>query len=362
MRIVIIENESERIVESSGGTLLESCLTAGVKVPYRCASGNCGLCRARLRSGKVVAAHGKASLAGAPAASCFGALESSILLCQVRAASDVVIELPCSAELTRNSRSRRLPCRIESAELLAHDVLRVLLKLPAAENFTYRPGQCIDVLLPGARRRSFSIASWPSANHRLELHVRRVAGGEFTESLFAQPRGTDLRAADPSTSKVLTIEGPLGEFTYRDHGRPVLMLGGGTGIAPLLCMLRFMEAQGRKNPTQLFWGCRTRRDLYMHAELQQFDARAAWLDYTPVLSQAEPDWQGARGLVHAAALDRVADPRAHDVYLSGPPQMIAAALAGLRERGVPEDQILADPFTYSTDALAFHAAKAAAKS
>src|SRR6202000_1110774 len=130
---------------------------------------------------------------------------------------------------------KRLPCRIERSVPLSHDVMGLFLRLPVAEDFTFDAGQYIDILLPGGRRRSFSIASPPHDARPLELHVRRVAGGEFTERLFHE----DTR------SSLLTIEGPLGQFIYRPHApMPMLLIAGGTGIAPILSILRHVIENG----------------------------------------------------------------------------------------------------------------------
>ena len=133
---------------------------------------------------------------------------------------------------------KRLPCRVERIERLSHDVMGLYLRLPPAESFDFKPGQYLDVCCPKGRRRSFSIASPPHDARPLELHVRRAPGGEFSEQVFAE----DMRGA------VLHLEGPLGRSIYREtasrEAPPMLLIGGGTGIAPLKSILRHVLENG----------------------------------------------------------------------------------------------------------------------
>ncbi len=200
------------------------------------------------------------------------------------------------------ARLKRLPCRIERAVPLSHDVMGLFLRLPIAEDSHFQPGQYIDILLPGGRRRSFSIASPPHDARPLELHIRRVAGGEFTDRLFHE----DMRAS------LLTIEGPLGSFAYRPHAAgtapPMLLIGGGTGhCAAALASCATSSRTGMERAMQLYWGVRSQQDLYAQATLEQLSRRAASLTYVPVLSEAGPEWRGATGWVHEAAPEGIQD-------------------------------------------------------
>ena len=194
--------------------VLDAALDAGLNLPHSCKGGNCGACRARLLGGMVHYPNGRPlGLSDAEVA------EGLILLCQARARTDLVIDT-VEVSTPEDAIIKRLPSRIDRTERLSHDVLGVYLRLPAAEPFRFEPGQYIDILLSGGRRRSFSIASPPHDSRPLELHVRRVPGGELTEELFAER----------TRSSLLRIEGPLGRFVYRQNaGAPMLLVGGGTG-------------------------------------------------------------------------------------------------------------------------------------
>jgi CDP-4-dehydro-6-deoxyglucose reductase, E3 len=326
--------------------LLDAALGAGLNLPHSCKSGNCGLCRARVQKGEVYYPNGPPlGLTDAEVADGF------VLLCQARARGDVSLDI---LQMTSPERLRvkRLPARIERALPLSHDVMGLYLKLPSAEEFRFEAGQYIDIMLPGGRRRSFSIASPPHDARPLELHVRRVAGGEFSAPLF------DVAVA----GALLSIEGPLGQFTHRAGAAPMLLIGGGTGLAPLLSILRHVIETGLEREMRLYWGVRGARDLYANDALEALVRRARQFRYVPVLSEPSPDWQGARGLVHEAVLADIHDLERYDVYAAGPPAMIAVIRSELPRRGVAPNRLFFDSFDYAPDALERQRTSAATKS
>ena len=282
--------------------------------------------------------------------------DGMVLLCQARAESDLSIEI-FEAAVPEEALVKRLPSRIERVVPLAHDVVAVYLRLPAAERFDFEPGQYVDVLLSRGRRRSFSIASPPHDSRLLELHVRLAAGGEFTEPLFA----------GRMAGAVLNIEGPLGHFVYREAAkgaaaRPVLLVGGGTGLAPLMSILRHVTETGLARELTLYWGVRAERDLYAHTALESLARRVPSFRYVPVLSDPSAAWIGPSGLVHEAVLAQVADLPRHEVYASGPPAMIEAVRREFAARGVDSSRLWFDSFDYAPDTLDRHRTKADTKS
>ena len=334
-------------------SLLDAALDASLNLPHSCKGGNCGSCRARLLRGEIYYPDGAPlGLSEAEAA------EGFVLMCQARARGDLLIET-CEITSPDQARIKRLPARIERALPLSHDVMGLYLRLPAAEDFHFEAGQYIDVMLSGGRRRSFSIASPPHDSRLLELHVRRVAGGEFSAPLFDGGAGSAL----------LNIEGPLGQFTYRPGPAPMLLVGGGTGLAPLLSILRHVAENGIERDMTLYWGVRSERDLYAHGLLEKLAgrseapaARAARFRYVPVLSEPSPAWDGARGWVHEAVLESLGDLDKYDVYAAGPPAMIAAVRREFGRRGVEASRLFFDSFDYAPDALERQRSSAATKS
>lgn len=338
---VRIEPHGRTVRVRAGQPVLDAALAAGLNLPHSCKSGHCSSCRARLLSGQT-------SYPAVPLGITAQEMQAGyILLCQARALSDLVVEARLIASVT-DVEIKTLPCRIERTVLLAPDVLQVFLRLPAVETLRFRPGQYLDILLDGGRRRSFSIASPPHDSEFLELHVRRVAGGGFTDRLFAQHGGT---------GGLLRIEGPLGQFTYRHGPGPVILIAGGTGFAPLKSMLRHvLESGSSPAPSRdihLYWGARTARDLYEEALVREWERRWPNFHFIPVLSEA-PDTgpeQHRAGWVHEAVLADHPRLSSYEVYAAGPPAMIEAIRASFPAHGLPEDRLHFDSFDYAPDSV-----------
>ena len=322
--------------------VLTAALRAGLNLPHSCKGGHCASCRARILTGDVEYPEGRL-----PAGITAGEAEGRYaLLCQAYALEDVTVE-------TREVRPapevevRTLPCRIDRLERLADDVMAVFLKLPAVEDLRFRAGQYLDFILPGGRRRSFSIASAPADGRVLAVHVRRASEHGFTGQLFDTMRAGSL----------LRIEGPLGQFWFRaESPRPALMIGGGTGYAPLRSMLRQLLTVGDRRPIELYWGARTSYDLYEHTWLSNVAVVRPGFEYRPVLSEPGREdfpWTGRAGFVHEAVLhDHAGDLEGFDVYASGPPAMIEAIRHEFVARGLPREQLFFDSFDYAPDTLA----------
>ena len=237
----------ETFTVEAGEPVLSAALRAGLNLPHSCRGGSCLSCAARIIEGSV------AYPGGEPAALDEGERAAGkALLCQAAAESDLVVEAR-SVVVPGDARIRRLPCRVHKLELLTADVMGVHLRLPGFEPFEFLAGQYVDILLTGGGRRSFSIASPPHDAELIELHVRRVPGGRFTEHVFGSMKERAL----------LRLEGPLGQFYLReDTDRPHIMVAGGTGYAPIKAMLRHAFHEGIERPFDFYWGVRTPADFY----------------------------------------------------------------------------------------------------
>ncbi|MEX2148642.1 MAG: 2Fe-2S iron-sulfur cluster-binding protein [Steroidobacteraceae bacterium] len=313
--------------------VLTAALREHLNLPHSCKSGSCGTCRVRVIRG------GFAYPRGRPLGiSTEEAAAGHALICQAHALEDLVIEIREIRHVT-DVEIRELPCRIERMKQLAPDVMGLWLRLPAIEKFTWQCGQYVDVMLPGERRRSFSLANPPHDAALLELHVRRAPGGVFSEQVF-----TTL-----AQGALLRIEGPLGQFIYRPGDRPLLLIGGGTGFAPLKAMIReVLETEARRN-VMLFWGARTVADLYEDAWLRALAARHGRFRYISVLSAEAVGAPHESGLVHEAVLRKVAGLAGYDIYAAGPPAMIDAVRARLPAQGADPERIYFDSFDYAPD-------------
>ncbi len=335
---VTVAATSHHFVVEAGESILDAAISQGVGLPYGCRNGACGKCAGELISGEV--AYEKGVLHNQ-------ALEEfkngKTLFCQAKAKSDLSIKV---REVTKalDIEIKTLPVRVESLQLLTHDIMKVELKLPENERLQFLAGQYLEILLKEGKRRAFSIANAPHDDRLIELHIRHVPDGQFGDYVFDGMKVKTL----------LRIEGPRGSYYLReDSPRPVIFIGGGTGFAPLKGMLEHAFKIGFDSPMHLFCGVRAIRDLYMNDLVSGWLDEHDQLDYTPVLSEPESadDWQGKTGFVHEAVIEAYPDLSDYDVYLSGPPPMVKAGMDTFYAAGLPESQIFSDSFEYSDDAL-----------
>jgi CDP-4-dehydro-6-deoxyglucose reductase, E3 len=326
---VRIDPHRRTIQASEDRPVLEAALDAGLNLPHSCKSGHCGSCRARLVEGEIHYPNGRP----------LGLMDEEIaagyvLLCQAQPRSDLKIEARFIANVAQVE-IKTLPCRIARLKQLAPDVMQVFLQLPSVESLRFQPGQYLDVLLDDGRRRSFSIASPPHDSDLIELHVRRVIGGGFSELLF-----TTLRVGS-----LLRIEGPVGQFVYRESSAPLLMIAGGTGFAPLKSMLRHMLERGVHRETHLYWGARQPVDVYEEALVLDWTRQYPQLHFTAVLSEGGAT---AQGWVHEKALADHPNLSAFDVYVAGPPALVEAVRASYPQHGAT--RVYFDSFDYAPPA------------
>lgn len=314
-----------------GETVLEAALREGYRLPYGCRNGTCGSCKGKVAAGTVD--HGRSQDTALPAAE--RALGMA-LFCQAQPRSDLIIE---SREIgtVKDIPVKILPCRVQTLELVAPDVMRIRLRLPAAERLQFLAGQYIDILLRDGTRRSLSLANPPHDDGLLELHLRNY-GGPFSIHVFTQMKEKDI----------LRFEGPLGTFYLReDSDRPVVLVAGGTGFAPIKAIIEHAIHNHIKRPLLLYRGARHAADLYLN-ELPAAWQREHGITYVPVLSDAIPEdaWSGRRGLVHEAVVTDFPDLSGHEVYACGAPAMIDAARRDFLARcALPESAFYADAFT-----------------
>ncbi len=332
---ILTEPGRRRFDAAPGETLLEAALRQGVGLPYGCRNGTCGTCAVRLVSGTVEYPSGKTeALEGRPADTC--------LACQAVPVCDLVLGVT-EVETVAEIAVRTLPCRVERKERLSHDVLRLWLKLPEQQRLQFFAGQYLDFILRDGRKRAFSIANAPHDDALIELHVRHIPGGEFTEYVF-----------DHLEEKtILRIQAPLGTFFLRERStRPIVLMGGGTGFAPLKSMIEHAFRIGIERPMHLYWGVRARRNLYLPDLPPVWVKARPGFSYTPVLSEPDPDWQGRTGFVHEAVIADYPDLSPFEVYMSGPPPMVEAGRTAFEAHGLGREHMYSDAFEYAADSRA----------
>lgn len=311
-------------------SILDAALRQGVMLPYSCRGGSCGACEARVLCGAVDYPHGLPAALNPDQAAAGVAL-----LCQAHTQMDMTVQV---RELGGEEAvpPRVLPARVAKKTRLAHDVMQLDLQLPPNQRLQFRAGQYVDLLLPGGKRRSFSLANPPEEDDVLQLQIREVPGGHFSAQL-----------AGLREKSVLRLEGPHGQFWLRsEHQRPVILVAGGTGYAPLRAMLKQAFDAGYAQRMHLFWGVRSERDLYSK-EAEIWAAQQDGFRFSPVLSEADSDWAGEAGWVHEVVLKHYPELSGFDVYMAGPPPMIEAGKTAFAAAGLPPDQLFFDSFEYA---------------
>jgi len=320
-----------------GESILAAALRQGVMLPYSCKNGTCGSCKGRVQCGEVhYPFHPPLALERHDIAA------GDALMCQAEPLEDLIIAVR-EIEAVRDIEVRKLPARVIEKSLLTANVIRLRLKLPAAQRLQFLAGQYVEVLLAGGRRRAFSIASSPSLEDEIELHIRHVAGGDFTGFVFDTLQVRDL----------LRLEGPQGNFFVRNDAplRPVIMMGGGTGFAPLKSMIEHLLESGDRREIHLYWGARTRAELYLDELPTGWDSQYPHIHYRRALSEGghSPEADFFSGLVHQAVLADHPDLSRFDVYMSGPPAMIDAAKSAFTMAGLGGRSLHYDSFEFGLD-------------
>lgn len=324
-----------------GEGILAAGIRQGIGLPYGCKDGACGSCKCKKLEGTVThGPHQAKALSEAEEA------QGLILTCCAIPQSDVTLE---SRQVTQEGALpiKKMPVRVISLEKKSADVMLLKLQLPANDAFQFHAGQYVEFLLRDGARRSYSMANAPhtlsTAPAAIELHVRHMPGGLFTDQVFTSMKEKDI----------LRIEGPYGSFYLReDSDKPIILLASGTGFAPIKALLEHMLHKGIQRPTTLYWGGRRPGDLYLSDWLNAQLETLPHLRYVPVVSDALPEdgWTGRTGFVHQAVLQDFADLSGHQVYACGAPIVIESAKADFSQKAnLPDDEFFADAFTSEAD-------------
>lgn len=320
-----------------GEAILAAGIRQGIGLPYGCKDGACGSCKCKKLEGTVVhGAHQAKALSAEEEAQGF------ILTCCGVPQSDVVLE---SRQVTEAGAFaiRKMPVRVIALEKKSHDVMLLKLQLPANDAFTYHAGQYVEFILRDGARRSYSMATAPHVGSPVELHIRHMPGGKFTEHVFGAMK----------EKEILRIEGPFGSFFLReDSTKPIVLLASGTGFAPIKAIIEQMQFKGITRPAVLYWGGRRPDDLYMDEWVRNKLTEMPTLRYVPVVSDAlrEDHWSGRTGFVHKAVMEDFRDLSGHQVYACGAPIVVDSARAAyVAECGLPADEFYADSFITEAD-------------
>ena len=341
---ITIQPSQHQFAAEADKSVLDAALAAGIVLPYSCRSGACSTCKAKVLSGSVDAGASPAQILSADE------IEAGFtLLCQARPTSDLVIESR-ELRLASDIQIRKIPSRVTTIQRPTTDVALLTLQLPATETFRFHAGQYIEVILKDGKRRSYSMANPPHSASALELHIRHLSGGLFTDHVFG------AGATTMKEREILRLEGPFGSFFLREDSQlPIVMLASGTGFAPIKSIVERMVQQNIHRPVTLYWGGRRPGDLYMNELVEQWAKTIPDFTYIPVISDALPEdgWIGRTGFVHRAVMQDFPDLSGYQVYACGAPIVVDSArrefVAACK---LPEDAFFADSFTSEADLAA----------
>lgn len=328
---ITITGHGETLMGAADCSILDTCLSAGLPMPYKCRSGECGECVAALSDGEVF------EIPGADPAVFTGADRAAgkILTCICFPRSDLAIDVALRDGIA-SPLIETVAARVERIERRCADIVEVTLRADAP--IDYRAGQYFEWGLPGiAPNRAFSAANRPGSES-ISFHIRLYPGGKVGEYV-----GRRLQTGEP-----VELTGPYGHFGFSaNQHRPAICIAGGTGMAPIRAVLDDAFHRRDARSIRYFYGARTQAGLYCMEEMQAWAAEHANFSFTPVLSD-EPggsDWPGERGLVSDAAARLAGDLFGAEAYLCGPPPMIDAAIEVLTALGLTPEDIHTDRFT-----------------
>ena len=320
-----------------GEAVLTAALRQGYILPYGCKDGACGTCKGKIISGSVD--YGTYQEKALPAEE---RAAGKALFCQAKPLGDLVIEAR-TVGAAKDIPIKTLPCRVQKIDRVTEDVAILFLKPPANERLQFLAGQYIEFLLKDRTRRSFSMANAPHDDELVQLHVRHVPGGNFTDHVFTKMKERDI----------LRFEGPHGTFFLReDSQNPIVFVASGTGFAPIKSIIEYALNKNIARPMTLYWGGRRPRDLYLNALPLKWAAEHAGFKYVPVVSEALPEdrWTGRTGFVHRAVMEDLPDLSGCQVYACGVPIMVDSARRDfISQCKLPEDEFFADSFTTQAD-------------
>jgi propane monooxygenase reductase component len=316
-------------------TVLRGAFRQGLMLMHGCKEGQCAACKSFLLDGEV-----DLEKYSTFALNDYEKEEGWTLLCRAHAESDLEVELiNYDEEVLRSGIALQTQTmRVEAVDDLTHDIRRLVL---SGDELAFKPGQYVDIAIPGSEEvRSFSMANTPSQRPgELEFMIKVYPDGKFSDL---------LASGGISPGDELEVTGPYGVFTLREKSeRPLLFIGGGAGMAPILALLRSMAERGSQRKAVYYYGARGPQDLFHLNELAELEGALPNFRFVPALSDCDQDteWSGERGLITDVVTRLEAELHEVDAYLCGPPPMVDAAIALLDQKGVPESRVYYDKFT-----------------
>ncbi|OCX93220.1 MAG: naphthalene 1,2-dioxygenase [Pseudomonas sp. K35] len=321
---LLIQPSNRLISFSPGANLLEVLRENGVAISYSCMSGRCGTCRCRVIDGSVIDSGVESGLPNLTG-------EHYVLACQSVLTRNCSIEIPEADEIVTHP-ARIIKGTVVAVEAPTHDIRRLRVRL--AKPFEFSPGQYATLQFSPEHARPYSMAGLPD-DPEMEFHIRKVPGGRVTEYVFEHVReGSSIK-----------LSGPLGTAYLRQkHTGPMLCVGGGTGLAPVLSIVRGALKLGMTNPILLYFGVRSEQDLYDAERLHKLAADHPQLTVHTVIATGPINESQRAGLVTDVIEKDILSLAGWRAYLCGAPAMVEALCTVTKKLGISPEHIYADAF------------------
>jgi len=321
-------------------TILRAAAEQGIMLPHGCKEGQCASCKSFILEGEDDDMElEKYSTFALPD---FQKDEGYTLLCRAHIYEDMTIELlHFDEDMIRSGHPiQEAVAEVVSNEPATHDMRHLVLDLVEPKEITFFPGQYVDISIPDTDdSRSFSMANTSSKESgQLEFVIKVYPDGQFSHFL-----DTKVAVGDR-----LDIVGPFGFFMLREgRDSDLVFVGGGAGMAPILCLLRSLAERDSTRKATYYYGARAKRDLCFEDELHALEEKLPNFTYVPALSEPDDDdeWEGEVGVITDVVKKHETDLSGADSYVCGPPPMVEAAMEMLPELGAPDDHIYYDKFT-----------------
>ena len=313
------EDGVTRFIEVDGGeTVADAAYRQGINIPLDCRDGACGACKCLAEAGRYDLGDNYIEDALSEAEKA----EGLVLTCQMRLESDCVLRIPASSEVCKTAQAS-YEALISDVRALSPSVISLSIKGASLARLSFLPGQYVNLKVPGSdQSRAYSFSSLPQ-DGEVSFLIRNVPGGLMSGYLSRQARAGDA----------MTLTGPLGSFYLREIRRPLLMLAGGTGLAPFTAMLEKIAESGSEHPVHLIYGVTHDADLVEMDRLQEFAARIPAFSFTACVASPESHYPH-KGYVTQHIAPRHLNDGEVDIYLCGPPPMVEAVNGFLREQGI----------------------------
>ena len=301
-----------------GETVADAAYRQGINIPLDCRDGACGTCKCLAEAGRY--ALGQDYIDDALSAE--EAARGYVLTCQMRAESDCVLRVPASSQVCKTEQAS-YEAAISDVRQLSESTISLSIKGDSLTQLAFLPGQYVNLQVPGSeQRRAYSFSSL-AKDGEVSFLIRNVPGGLMSGFLSGTARAGDS----------LAMDGPLGSFYLREIHRPLLMLAGGTGLAPFTAMLERIAEQGSAHPLHLVYGVTHDHDLVEMDKLEAFAARIPNFSYSACVASPDSSYP-QKGYVTQHIEPRHLNDGDVDIYLCGPPPMVEAVERYLREQGV----------------------------